>query len=324
VAKNLIIEAFETPGFGGEPMGRWRMSSPATPLQPFEILGLYETVYYLRAFYDENGNGKPEIWESQGIARDKSYGDHYEYRVDYRAGAFDMTERLTRSDARILIRDRSTDNDAIPDAWEIRHLGGLDYIDSADPDGDGLTLLEESVLGTDPMEKDTDGDGLWDGTEAGLGLDPTVSVLDHDGDGIHSKHEANWDLSAAYNPYSIATPFGTDLNAMSSDSDGDSVPDLEEIAAGSDPLDPTSTSAVLVKAMRPTASGMIIKWDVFSNPLGLDVAYHVETSSSFLGPWTVIYTHVADGSTDETITWTDSRGAAAPVYYRLRAEMPNQ
>ena len=49
-----------------------------------------------------------------------------------------------------------SDNDGIPDAWEVQH--GLDPKDpsdgSKDNDGDGYTNLEESLNGTDPTRKD--------------------------------------------------------------------------------------------------------------------------------------------------------------------------
>lgn len=67
-----------------------------------------------------------------------------------------------------------SDDDGMPDWWEILH--GLDPFDPSDAhedlDGDGLTNLEEYLLGTDPNNSDTDGDGVPDGEEVALGLDP--------------------------------------------------------------------------------------------------------------------------------------------------------
>jgi hypothetical protein len=51
---------------------------------------------------------------------------------------------------------------------------GLDC--TADEDGDGLDLCEETALGTDPGASDTDADGTSDGEEAACGADPNDAL----------------------------------------------------------------------------------------------------------------------------------------------------
>ncbi|MHA1125419.1 MAG: hypothetical protein ACTSQX_07270 [Candidatus Heimdallarchaeota archaeon] len=100
-----------------------------------------------------------------------------------------------------------TDGDSMDDFWEVDY-GTDPLIDDADDDSettieggpDGLTNLEEYVLGTDPHNADTDGDGLTDGSEVNV---------------YHT-------------------------NPLKSDSDDDGFTDGDEIAAGTDPNNPRS------------------------------------------------------------------------------------
>lgn len=64
------------------------------------------------------------------------------------------------------------DQDGIPDDWQ-KNLAQKNRED--DPDADGLTNLEEFLIGTDPSKADTDGDGLTDAEEATSGLDPRTA-----------------------------------------------------------------------------------------------------------------------------------------------------
>lgn len=87
-----------------------------------------------------------------------------------------------------------TDNDTIPDGWEVSH--GLDPRNSADAsqdtDNDGLINSEEYLNNTNPYNVDTDGDGYSDSWEVENGFNPTDQSdidADTDGDGLTNINE---------------------------------------------------------------------------------------------------------------------------------------
>ncbi|AHF89661.1 beta-glucosidase [Opitutaceae bacterium TAV5] len=66
--------------------------------------------------------------------------------------------------------------DGIPDSWLIAHgLSTAINQRDLDPDRDGLSNLQEYLLGTDPTKADTDNDGVYDGREVARGTDPKTA-----------------------------------------------------------------------------------------------------------------------------------------------------
>jgi hypothetical protein len=63
----------------------------------------------------------------------------------------------------------------IPDDWYLQHFSSPGQGDTDDPDGDGLTNLQEYQLGTNPNNSDTSGDGIPDGLAVQLSLDPLLA-----------------------------------------------------------------------------------------------------------------------------------------------------
>ncbi len=234
-ATNIVVEVFANSGFGGEPEARFTYQLPCVSNSyktPFTLRGLQNKTYYVRAYADITPvggvrNHQLDYWESWGFAKDPDN--------DYKPGAIPMTDTHVVTDVRVIIRDRDTDQDHMPDAWEMSYFGNLDQTGDMDYDNDGENNLTEyalDFLDTDPTLFDTDGDGLTDYYEHRYGNNPE------------------------YDPYdSFSNPSGRSLNPTRWDTDGDGYSDGAEIRRyHTDPLNPASRPFYLPSCFGPAAS----------------------------------------------------------------------
>lgn len=134
-----------------------------------------------------------------------------------------------------------TDGDGLDDEFEVTNAAaGNDPLSSSaglDPDGDGLDIPTEYLLGTDPYSDDSDADGVLDSVEVASGsLDPTNP--DTDGDGLC---DGGLGVSGVcLGGYEDVNGDGIvdagESDPTDSDSDGDGIEDGREIEIGSNPI----------------------------------------------------------------------------------------
>jgi len=168
---------------------------------------------------DSDGDWLPDAWEQE------FFGDlsHSPDEDDDTGGPDGLTNAQECFASGTDPTDGDTDDDALPDGWEVDHaLDPLRNDAAEDPDTDSLTNLEEHQHGTDPNDSDSDDDGLSDSQEVGT-YDTSPTNADTDYDGLLDGDEVN--------------THGTDpLNA---DTDDDNLTDGEEVYTyGTDPNTP--------------------------------------------------------------------------------------
>jgi hypothetical protein len=197
---------------------------------------------------DTDQDGMPDVWElAHGLdpyrndAAEDPDGDGLTNLVEYFNGTDPHINNATLPDA---------DQNGMPDVWELAH--GLDpYRNDAaeDPDGDGLTNLQEYLSGTGPHVIDTDGDGMPDGWEVSHGLSPIT-------------------------------------NDAAEDPDGDGYANLTEYSAGTDPRNPASYPIVTldiayITVTDVTPDGFAVIWQTTEPSTGSLAVY--DESGALLG-----------------------------------------
>jgi len=214
---NIIVEAFDNRGFSGKPDARVLVTGAVRSNSfkgSFTLRGLEAGTYYVRAYLDVTPAGgtrdgkRNSPWESWGFIRDPNN--------DYQPRPVGLLDTMFVDGTKLVIRDQDTDNDLLPDAWEMYYFGDLNQTGDMDYDGDGETNLEEYMRD---------------------GVDMNPAAWDTDGDGLSDAFELNYTAPS----FGYSAKSGQQLNPMLWDTDGDGYSDGAEMKRyHTDPLDPTS------------------------------------------------------------------------------------
>lgn len=178
-------------------------------------------------------------------------GGTISYRTAINGGVLKLAAPLAPGFYRAVIRPPVADVTgnllAREASWDFLVLGG------SDSDLDGVPDNVEALLGLDPNRSDTNGNGILDGDEdadvdglrtaweLAFGLDPRKKDSNDDGRSDGDEDLDRDGLTNAQEQLARTHP-------QRSDTDADGWPDEGEVTAGSDPLDRSSTPALVVVA----------------------------------------------------------------------------
>ena len=215
----------------------------------FTITNLAGGKYSIRAFIDSNGSGYADEWETQGLAVTTGTVSP---NIDPDAAPIEVRDNVTG--LMIVLHDRDTDNDLLPDAWEWWKTGGSLLTSGYDlSEVGGLFWYQEyadGILDSDPRTPDTDLDGLTDAMEI------------------------------------LVTKTDTHLR----DTDGDGIGDLEEFLSGSDPLSADEAIPYTVPSLGFDANGTpFVEISYPALRPGVTLTYELQRKLSLSdGTWTTV------------------------------------
>ena len=186
---------------------------------------------------DSDNDGLPDSWENVMALDPKNDTGEQGAEGDPDSDLLEnLAEYIHNSDP----HDDDTDDDSMPDGWEVTHGLEPDVNDSLeDSDGDGIGNVEEWSIGSYPDDADSDGDGLPDGWETDHGLDPLNPTGKNGANGDPDDDGWDRDGNGTINMterYSNIEEFQLGTDPQKNDTDDDHMADGWEVAYGLRPL----------------------------------------------------------------------------------------
>lgn len=176
----FIVQAFGSQDFSMEPVAqvtvtnRSSISGWPTNSAAFSIRGLPTGTHYVRAFLDQNGDGKLDTWESSGFIRDTIYTPKA------------LAVPASLANQKLLVGFADTDNDHIADDWEFQYWGNLTTAGAGplrgytDSNADGINDFESYAaheMNLNPIDSYAVGsDGIPLRVKTAFGLDPNADL----------------------------------------------------------------------------------------------------------------------------------------------------
>jgi len=204
-----------------------------------------------------------------------------QYEVTSRSGVTVYFSRTRLDETPAFAFTLDSDNDGLPDQWENTYGGNpADPGDALlDTDGDGLNDWREFAAGTRPDLGDSDGDGAPDGAEVAAFSDPlNAASTPFPGRGLATMGR-NGDFDQNGLPDVWESVFQTHGLTAQADPDGDGLNNIQEAAAGTNPLQAASAFSTEISM---TSDGKIrLDWKGSAYK-----KYSIQSANS-PGSWTV-------------------------------------
>jgi YD repeat-containing protein len=235
--------------------------------------------------------------------------------------------------------DPDSDHNGLPDAWEQQYFGHIGVDPSADPDGDGLTNLQEYTAGSNPVDYYNGRAFVIGSTTGGSGTvaytydaSGRVTLADYSsGRTIQFTHDAATNLTTAASTgiggtiaaWRTAHSLPVDGSGNGADTAilaGDGLPNLAKYAFGLDPHVAATADHPIVSFTNVSGSDCLTLTYSRPDPMAADLTYKVEVSAngttwtSGAGATVAVSTTVSSGIA--TVVVRDATPAGSPTFGR--------